>query len=80
MKFTLDEEQTVPRGTYSYIADVGAGSITLSYAPAGEMKLLNTADITDGVITGSPTDLIQVSTCRFKAGLTGDATFSMTRA
>ena len=80
MEFKNDEEQTVTRGTWSYIADAGTGSITLSYAPAGEMTLLNTADITDGVITGAATDLIQLSTCRFKAGLTGDATFSMTRA
>jgi len=80
MKFTADEEQTVPRGTWSYLADAGTGSITLSYAPAGEMTLVNTASITDGVLAGSTTDLIQLSTCRFKAALTGDATFSMTRA
>ena len=80
MKFTADEEQTVSKGTYSYLADAGTGSMTLMYAPAGKMTLLNTASITNGVVTGSPTDLIQLSTCRFKAGLTGDATFSMTRA
>ena len=80
MEFKNDEEQTVTRGTWSYIANAGTGSITLSYAPAGEMTLLNTANVTNGVITGEPTDLIQLSTCRFKAGLTGDATFSMTRA
>ena len=80
MEFKNDEAQTVTRGTWSYIANAGSGSITLNYAPSGEMVPLNTADVTDGVITGSATDLIQLSTCRFKAALTGDATFSMTRA
>ena len=80
MQFTADEEQTVSKGTYSYLANVGTGSITLSYAPSGTMTLLNTSDITDGVVSTSGTDLIQLSTCRFKAGLTGNATFSMTRA
>jgi len=80
MKFTLDEEQTVSRGLWNYVADAGAGSITLSYSPSGTMKLVNTGSVTDGVITGSPTDLIQLPTCRFKAALTGDATFEMVRA
>ena len=80
MKFNGDEEQTVTRGTWNYVAAAGAGSITLSYAPAGEMQLVNTDGITDGVVTGNQTDLIQLPTCRFKAALTGDAEFSLYKA
>ena len=80
MKFTLDIAQTVPRGLYNFLADAGSGSITLSYAPSGTMRLVNTTSVTNGVVTGSPTDLLQLPTCRFKAALTGDATFELVKA
>lgn len=80
MKFRGSEEQTVTRGSWNYVASQGAGTITLSYAPAGEFKLVNTGSITDGVITGDATDIISLPTCRFTATLTGDATFEMYKA
>jgi hypothetical protein len=80
MKFRANEEQTVTRGTWNYVADAGTGSITLSYSAAGDSVLVNTDGITNGVVAGSQTDLIQLPTCRFKASLTGDATFSMFKA
>lgn len=80
MKFTLDEEKTVTKGFWNYIADPGSGSITLSYAPAGEMKLVNTGSVSDGVIIAANTDIINLPTCRLKAGLTGDATFELYKA
>ena len=80
MKFTADEEQTVTKGLYNYISDIGTGSITLQYAPSGTMNLVNTTGVTAGVIAADATDLIQLPTCRFKAGLTGDATFELVKA
>ncbi|MES0328058.1 MAG: hypothetical protein ABUK13_07700 [Gammaproteobacteria bacterium] len=80
MIFTADEEQTVTRGTYNYVAAPGTGSITLNYAPAGVMTLVNSNGIVNGVVTAADTDLIVLPTCRFKAGLTGDATFELYKA
>lgn len=80
MKFRADEEQTVRRGLWNYIADPGTGSITVSYAPSKTMHLLNTDGVTNGVISAVGTDLIQLPTCRLKAALTGDATFELVRA
>jgi hypothetical protein len=79
MKFTADQEQTVTRGNWNYIANVGSGSITLQYAVSGIMHPVNTGSISAGVIAADGTDIINLPTCRLKAGLTGDATFEMVR-
>lgn len=74
MKFTADEELTVPAGTYAYQADVGAGTITLS------MRIMSASafvPITNGAITADETGIISLPTCRMKAGLTSDAEFVM---
>ena len=73
MKFTLDEAQTVPAGEYNYIADIGAGAVTLTMS-------LNQGPfvaISDGAFTVDDTGLIKFATCRVKAGLTSDASFIM---
>lgn len=73
MKFTGDEAQTVPAGEYNYVADIGAGAVTLTMSLSGGPFVA----ITDGAITSDETGLIRFATCRLKAGLTSTATFTM---
>ena len=81
MKFTGDIEQTVPPGLWNFIATPGTGSITVSYRPSGGSDtLLNTGDVTNGVISSTSTDDIRLPLCRLEASLTGDATFELYRA
>ena len=76
MKFTLDEAQTVPAGQYNYVANVGGGDVTLSISLNNEPFVA----IGDGAFPADSAGLITLATCRVKAGLTGDATFLMSKA
>lgn len=72
MKFTGDEEQTVPAGEYNYVAD---GSAVLTMSLSGGPFVA----VTGGALTDD-TGLIRFGTCRVKAGLTGTDTFTMVSA
>lgn len=76
MKFTADEEQTVLGGKYNYQANVGTGAVTLQIKINPASSFLN---VTDGAFTVDDTGIIEITTCRMKAGLTNDAEFIMSK-
>ena len=75
MKFTGDEAQTVPGGEYNYIADIGSGLVTLTMSLSGGPFVA----IGEGAFVADSAGLITFATCRLKAGLTSDATFTINK-
>lgn len=76
MEFRADEPQTVTRGNWNYDVTLNGGACVLTFSMAGNaFKPVPNGDfIVDGA------EIIHFGTCRLKAGLTGDATFTMIRA
>ena len=77
MKFTGDEAQTVTAGLYNFNVDIGAGAATLTMKLSGASSFIA---VPDGAFTTDDAGLIRFGTCRLKAGLTSDASFTMDRA
>ena len=76
MKFNQDFDQTVPAGKYNFQFTANGGTATL------QMKLTASdgfTNIPDGALSADSSSIIEIATCRMKAGLTGDATFLMDR-
>ena len=74
--FVLDEMQTVSEGNWNFKANPGSGSIDLTFS-LGEGDSFD--PVTDGSFTAYESGIIQISGTRLKAGLTGDATFRMSK-
>lgn len=75
MIFLGDTKQTVGKGKYIYQLVIGTGTANLQTSQEG----LPFSPIPNGSFTASDTSVIELPYCEFKAGLTGDAQFSLSR-
>ncbi len=73
MNFIADEAQTVTSGKYVYQAIITSGGVTMEMSMSGGAF----SPITDGAFTADADGVIDLPTCRLKAGLTGDAVFKL---
>ena len=79
--FVADVVQTVSEGNWNFKADPGTGSISLTFSLGVDDDGVEDSfdPVTDADFTAYESGIILISGTRLKAGLTGDATFKMSK-
>lgn len=78
--FNADVEQRVKGGRYNFSAVMSSGGVTMQFKPTQPKGQTTTFDdVPDGALTASSSGDIDLPECDFKAGITGDATFTLNR-
>lgn len=78
MIFDADKERPVKGGRYNYSAVMSSGGVTMQYKPTQDAgQTVAFRDVTDGTLTVTDSGTVDLPNCTFKAGITGDATFTL---